>query len=147
MLRRRWPLLALIAYAAVTLAILIAPVSPEAIVRRTVQILNEGFGWGFVRTGHVDAAYNVILFIPLGFLMTLTFRRRWVGVLIAIALSVSAELVQTFLPLRTASLRDVITNAAGAVIGAAIAVALSRRRVSRRNAVAQAEIHRDSEAT
>jgi VanZ family protein len=45
-------------------------------------------------------------------------------------LSVSAELVQVLLPDRLPSLRDVVANASGAVIGAALAwlYTVSRRR-------------------
>lgn len=130
MRRRRWPLVILVLYAAMTIAILVAPVSPESIVRRTVDFFDDVLGWSFIRTGHVDAAYNVLLFIPLGFLMTLLFRRRWVGVLIALVLSLSVELVQTLLPQRTASLRDVLTNSVGAAIGAIVALVITRHRMS-----------------
>ena len=74
----------------------------------------------------------VALFMPLGFLLTMLFRRAWVGVLLAVLLSVSFELVQVVLPARLPSARDIAANALGALVGAALAwlvLTLRRRRL------------------
>ncbi|WP_417374463.1 VanZ family protein [Glutamicibacter protophormiae] len=132
MARRHWALIALICYTAVAVVLLLAPVSPELIVRAVVGVLHDGLGLAFVRTGHVDAALNVALFVPLGFLMTFVLRPGWLGILVSLALSVSAELAQTLLPARTASLRDILTNAVGAGIGAVVALVVLRRHARRK---------------
>jgi glycopeptide antibiotics resistance protein len=69
---------------------------------------------------------NVLLFVPLGLLaMGLVPRLSWVRLALgAGALSVLIELAQTiYRPDRTGSLRDVVANTFGAVLGAALVVA------------------------
>jgi VanZ family protein len=74
-----------------------------------------------------DVAWNVIAYMPLGALACLYFRRQSPGrhpvmkaVGLAAAFSFGMELLQLFVPNRVASLYDVIANAAGAFLGAAI---------------------------
>jgi glycopeptide antibiotics resistance protein len=73
-----------------------------------------------------NAAGNILLFIPLGVLLPLVFRRLrfWQGMLIAIALSCSIELAQYFTRAwgsnRSADVNDVILNSVGALLGLAI---------------------------
>ena len=79
---------------------------------------------------------NVVLFIPLGFLLPMSFRRlRWWAVdLIGLGATCLVELVQPYLG-RTGDLDDIITNALGAVIGCIIAkIILSIRRLTRQSA-------------
>jgi VanZ family protein len=66
-----------------------------------------------------NAAGNVLLFFPLGILLPLVwshlrFRR---GIQIAIALSISIELVQYLSRYRSADINDVILNVLGACLG------------------------------
>lgn len=80
-----------------------------------------------------DLATNVIAYIPLGILLVFALypriRRAW-AFLTAVAsgalLSATMEAVQTFLPSRVASNLDLLTNAAGVVIGAVAGVLLTR---------------------
>ncbi|MGA7933510.1 MAG: VanZ family protein, partial [Kovacikia sp.] len=74
----------------------------------------------------IDQLANVLLFIPLGFGLNwfLTKRTRlktfssFALVLVtSFGLSLSIELLQTFLPARTSSLSDVLTNTMGGVFG------------------------------
>jgi VanZ family protein len=74
-----------------------------------------------------DVAWNVIAYLPLGALASLHFRRSGDGtrpllkaVAFATAYSLAMEALQLFVPNRVASIYDVIANAAGAVLGAAI---------------------------
>lgn len=81
-----------------------------------------------IRAGHYEAALNVLAFAPLGVAAVVLLRRPlWQVVIALLALSVTAELVQT-LPFmdRQPSLRDVLTNGTGAVLGA-IAGSVYRR--------------------
>jgi glycopeptide antibiotics resistance protein len=70
-----------------------------------------------------NARGNVLLFLPLGFLLPLLWRGLgfWKGVGIAIALSAAIEVLQLFSrtwgSYRTVDINDVILNAAGASIG------------------------------
>ena len=74
----------------------------------------------------IETSANVLLFAPLGILLTMVVgHRRWLVVPIALAVTVAIELGQAlFLHDRTASVRDVVANLAGAVIGMAIVVAV-----------------------
>lgn len=74
----------------------------------------------------LDVVLNVLLFAPLGMLLVLWLRPRvesWgltsliVGTT-AFTLSISIEVIQQWLPSRTSSFADVVSNTAGAVIGA-----------------------------
>src|SRR2546423_5785319 len=69
-----------------------------------------------------NARGNVMLFFPLGIFMPLVWRRLrfWSGILIAIALSSSIELVQYFSRAwsnRNADVNDVMLNGLGAFLG------------------------------
>jgi VanZ family protein len=83
----------------------------------------------------VEAAANVLLFIPLGIVAALAFaEKRWwhIGVF-GLAVSGCVELGQfLFLHNRFASFLDIVTNTGGAVIGALIAVAALKHLQPRR---------------
>lgn len=83
----------------------------------------------------VEAAANVVLFVPVGFVATLAFTAKSWWQIGAFGLIVSGcmELGQRlFLDNRFASPLDLVTNTGGAVIGALLAaVALKRRRAPR----------------
>jgi VanZ family protein len=75
-----------------------------------------------------DLTVNVILYIPTGFLLTLSFCRlpgRWSGIVLAVLLSgllsLSMESLQTWLPSRISSNLDLATNTLGALLGALLA--------------------------
>jgi glycopeptide antibiotics resistance protein len=89
-----------------------------------------------------NARGNFILFVPLGILLPLVWRRLrfWNGLLAALALSVSIELAQYVTrpwSNRLADVNDVILNVLGAALGLAL-VSLLRVRPGARAAVARA---------
>ena len=130
--RQKWALWALGAYVAAAGVLLLSPVGPGRILEAMVTWFREDLGLHDFRQGWIEGPANVALFIPLGFLLTVLFRRAWVGVLLAVLLSVSVELVQLVLPARLPSARDIAANALGALVGAALAwlvLALRRRRL------------------
>lgn len=73
-----------------------------------------------------DAVINIALFMPLGWLLAGALRRSGlsplarIGIIAAVAgvLSVSVETVQYFIPSRYSSILDVVSNVAGATLGA-----------------------------
>ncbi|MBA3773920.1 MAG: VanZ family protein [Ramlibacter sp.] len=85
-----------------------------------------------------DVAANAGGYVPLGFLLALSFVRRRgqglapsgrvvaiaVSTLAAAALSLAMEALQTYLPSRVPSNLDFVLNAAGALLGAMVAAAL-----------------------
>lgn len=80
-----------------------------------------------------DALLNVVSYIPLGLLLGLSLRVRW-GVLtslilaccLGLALSASMECLQMYLPSRTSSNLDLLTNASGSFLGALLALSVIR---------------------
>jgi VanZ family protein len=139
--RRRWTLPVLALYLAAVAAVLVSPVSPEAIVAGVTVWLRDTAGLGLVRQGWVEFAANVALFAPLGALSTLAFRRPGLGVAAAVVFSAGAEIGQLMLPGRVASPRDVVANVLGAALGSAFALAVAAVR-SRARAVRAGEPER-----
>jgi glycopeptide antibiotics resistance protein len=89
-----------------------------------------------------NARGNFILFVPLGILLPLVWRRLrfWNGLLAALAISVGIELAQYLTrpwSNRLADVNDVILNVAGACLGLAL-VSLLRLRPRERPMVARA---------
>lgn len=75
----------------------------------------------------LEFSANVLMFVPLGFLvsMLLPVRVWWLALIICPGLSVAIELTQGLaLSARFATLSDVLSNSLGALIGALIAVIL-----------------------
>lgn len=67
-------------------------------------------------------ALNVLLFVPLGWLLVRATRRpAWMAVLLALLASGGAELVQLVFLDRQAGVVDVVANGAGALVGALLA--------------------------
>ncbi|WP_422936017.1 VanZ family protein [Sinomonas sp. P47F7] len=75
----------------------------------------------WLHAGAIEAAANVAIFVPVGFLLVLILPRRWrwLAVVGCCALSTFIETVQWILLTdRSGNVRDVITNTTGAIIGA-----------------------------
>lgn len=79
-----------------------------------------------------DAAINVLAYIPFGLLVTLALRARCGvvlsligGLLCGVLLSAGMEFLQMYLPSRTSSNMDLLTNSAGTLIGVILAVSIS----------------------
>jgi len=70
-------------------------------------------GW----RGTSDALLNVVLFVPLGFVLGSLGRRTRQALAIGLAVSLGIELAQTMIPFRFPSLGDVIWNAFGCGTG------------------------------
>ena len=87
-----------------------------------------GLGWTAGREQALDAAVNVALFVPLGFLGHRWWRAgsppSWAtagATLTSICcLAASMEIVQIFVPWRSASVADVLNDAMGATAGAGL---------------------------
>jgi glycopeptide antibiotics resistance protein len=77
----------------------------------------------------VEAAANVLLFVPVGIVATLAFpdKRWWRTAALGLVVSGCMELgQQVFLSSRVASPLDLVTNTAGCVLGIGLAQALLR---------------------
>lgn len=128
--RRRWVGICLTVYAAAVALVVLSPISYSDIVHAIAAWLEgtlhlSGFG-----SGWVEFTANVLMFLPLGLLLALFFRRAWSGVVLAVVLSVAVEIAQIVIPSRQPSLRDILANALGAALGGFLAwlVVLGRDR-------------------
>jgi len=123
-------LLAAALYVALLLPLLLTPISrlhahPRAYLRE--------FHDTPIRVLVRDVAVNIVIFVPLGWLLTQATTRTplsaaWtIGVAVGITavLSLSVETIQYFIATRYSSILDVLANTAGAALGA---VAVRRRR-------------------
>ena len=82
-----------------------------------------------VSVEEAEALANVLLFVPIGFLLRLALPRVWSTLLLAVATagSLGIEVVQyLLLPDRTPSLVDVLTNGGGTAIGLVVGVDVQR---------------------
>lgn len=79
---------------------------------------------------HIEFTANLLMFIPLGLLLTLALRprpARWAPPLVCLVASTLIELVQfTLLPQRFTTMSDVIANTIGGALGWLIALAVVR---------------------
>ena len=83
----------------------------------------------------IERSANVMLFIPLGIAaaLALPHKKWWQIAALGLLVSACMELGQwIFLPQRYPSLTDLVTNTSGAVIGALIVAALTRKSVPTR---------------
>ncbi len=81
-----------------------------------------------------DALSNLLAYFPFGILLALNLltyfgnaRSVFGATLLAIALSVAMEYLQMYLPMRTSSNADILTNGIGAFAGALLAVSIANR--------------------
>ena len=79
-----------------------------------------------------DALVNFVCYIPLGILLGLVLRPHLptlltasLAILLSAALSASMEYAQMYLPVRTSSNVDMLTNTVGAALGALLAVSIT----------------------
>ena len=117
---RRVVVAALVVYLAVVACVTLwpAPASPS-----TFDLVRAVLAW-LARAGvpltyaGLEAAANVVMFVPFGVLVGLLVRRSWLVVVLGFALSAGIETAQLlFLPSRFPTVQDVALNTLGAGIG------------------------------
>lgn len=126
--RRGWVTGALALYSLALLAVLLLPVSYSGIVNAIGDWLRYDVGIAWFGSGWIEFGANILMFVPLGFLLTLLFRRPWFGVVLALVLSAAAEVAQIVIPSRQPTARDIVANTLGATVGAALAWLIVLRR-------------------
>ena len=119
-------------YLVVVAVLTFAPMVEPRVLAALVRLVGELSGHPGYRTGvWVERGSNVALFVPLALLLCWALpRARRTAVWLACVLgSAGVELVQwAFLPERTASVVDVLTNGTGAAVGVVLHWLLTRRR-------------------
>ncbi|WP_165310836.1 VanZ family protein [Microbacterium protaetiae] len=136
----RWAVWALAVYIVVVALIVLTPVSYSDIVVAVWSWIRNDLGIDSFGAGWVEAAGNVVMFVPLGFLLTLVFRHPWYGTILALVLSAGVEIAQIVIPDRVASVRDVVSNTLGAAIGAFLAWLIVLRREHRKSRAAASTV-------
>jgi membrane associated rhomboid family serine protease len=120
-----------VGYVAHLLALLYLTLTPEADAAGSgvgaVTRAARALGATAVTAVHVEIALNVVLFVPLGLLGMLLFRRRWwTWVPVGLAVSLFIEGFQLlFLANRSATATDLVANTSGALAGALLGHLLS----------------------
>ena len=103
-------------------------IMPENAIPLTKVLLQSN--WDSYRTFNQDIILNVLIFIPLGFLLTLLLghilRIRFIPTILislvyGIATSLTIELIQTVEPTRVSSALDLVNNTLGLVVGIGLA--------------------------
>ena len=86
--------------------------------------------WG-QRWAVADAIFNVVAYVPLGAALVIAWPSRWslmakiaTAVVFSALLSLGMETAQMWLPTRYASVRDLLANAVGALVGTLLGAAL-----------------------
>lgn len=113
-------------------AIVLWPTPVDASARGTLDsVLTWLHAMGvpsFVGYDVVEFAANILLFIPLGLLLSFVLRRFWWAVTACVLATCVIELSQgLFLPQRLASGYDILANSLGAVVGALVWKWLARK--------------------
>ena len=125
---RRPALLALAAYLLLAVGLTVGPLPQNEMLDSLVALI--GRFTGGVSELAVEAPSNVLLFVPLGFLLARGFP-SWPGPAVwalCVLGSVGVEAIQAgFLPGRVPSVLDVAMNGLGAAIGVLLAHLLTRR--------------------
>ena len=88
--------------------------------------LFDSASWAHVLEPDRTWVLNAVLFIPAGFLLTLTARRPWITLASLSAFSLVIEVVQRWTRLGVADVSDLVANIVGATAGTAIALAMLR---------------------
>ena len=127
-------IIAMIAYLLGLVTLLLAPLNIVRYHTRFWELAGRhlGLGWTAGREQVLDAAVNVAVFMPLGFLMHRWWRgsappsRRtvWSTLGVAAVLAGGVETIQIFLPFRHGSILDVVSDVAGACVGVGLDSAL-----------------------
>lgn len=75
--------------------------------------------------------YNILLFVPLGYYLCLTIKKKYFILLLPLYI-VAVELLQIVVAGRVCDINDIIANTLGVLVGATIAIVVQRI-INRRN--------------
>lgn len=111
--------------------IVLSPARPDAQGQEALRLwLNRAHkSWlpRLVSFGLIEWLANVLMFLPLGFLVQFLFNRWKLTLASAVLLSSAVELTQAFLlPQRFGSVADVLANSIGAALGICLYVVVRR---------------------
>ncbi|UAJ80924.1 VanZ family protein [Leifsonia sp. ZF2019] len=81
----------------------------------------------------VEFSANILLFVPMGALLTLLLGRErwWLALALGVMATLTIEFVQLFLPARFSDARDLLANTLGTLVGIAIVFAVTAAAAAR----------------
>jgi Na+/proline symporter len=110
-----------------------AGAAPDLYIPRAFRLLHQPFltppwrEFTFDRPYAIDVAINIAGFVPFGLILCayLSWQRRWsraaiLTILAGAAISLTIEVLQSFLPSRFSGVTDLITNTLGTALGVAL---------------------------
>lgn len=128
-LRHPFVSVATLAYIALVGWLTLSPqstIQEQGILDRLVRFFERHDATDWLTYPRVEFGLNVAMFIPFGifFVLLLGRRRWWLVILLCIALTLTIEFAQQGIPGRVSDPRDLVSNSAGAVLGALAALVL-----------------------
>lgn len=121
----------LAAYLAIVIAITMSPTpidqGYESAIDRVLAVLHRNGVPGWFGYNKLEFSANVVMFIPIGFLVALAMPARlwWIALALCPGMSVAIEPIQgAVLTERFSTITDVAANTLGALVGITAAVAL-----------------------
>ena len=81
----------------------------------------------------VEFSANVLMFVPMGALLTLLLGRErwWLALALGVMATLTIEFVQLFLPARFSDARDLLANTLGTLVGIAIVLVVTAAAAAR----------------
>ncbi|WP_025157118.1 VanZ family protein [Leifsonia aquatica] len=81
----------------------------------------------------VEFTANILMFVPMGALLTLLLGRErwWLALALGVMATLTIEFVQLFLPARFSDARDLLANTLGTLIGIAIVLVVTAAAAAR----------------
>lgn len=113
----RWILIILYIVFILTRTIIGREVHPDPIF--------QGLFWELQNRMWHDIILNILLFVPLGFLIG-----GWKGVVVGLAISCGIETIQYFARIGFCELDDILNNTIGSVVGATLNTIILRIRIN-----------------
>lgn len=114
----------------------------DALLWRALRFFSRYDLTDWITYHRLEFLANVGMFVPVGMFFLLLFgRRMWfVAVLAGVAMTVTIEFVQIFLPDRVSDVRDIIANSIGTLVGVLFTLAVTASTARRlRQAARQTE--------
>lgn len=135
---RRHPILTVVtlAYLGVVGVLTLSPMPEygrDSLIWRLVKIFEQHSATRWLDFETVEFLANVAMFVPLGlfFVLLLGRGRWWLAILFGLALTISIEFAQQFLPSRVSDPRDLVANSIGATFGVFVALVMTAAKARR----------------
>lgn len=110
-----------------------------SIVGRVLEVVQRVDALAWVRYDQLEFSANIVLFVPMGVLVSLLLGRRgwWAAIAVGVIASCWIELAQyVWLPTRVADPRDLVSNSIGTAVGVVLVLLATWPGAQRRRDIA-----------